>query len=350
MISFYPGPSQLYPQVREFMNEAVDSGILSVNHRSDAFMEMAGATIDSLKKKLLIPGDYQVYFISSATECWEVIAQSLILSTGSIHLYNGAFGQKWFEYTRKLGGGCTGQVFDPEKEAPFPQEVNDKLLCITHNETSNATQLSSAYMKQLRILYPDSLIAVDATSSMAGVCLDFSQADIWFASVQKCFGLPAGLAVMICSPRAVEKSKAIGEDRHYNSLTFIDSMMQKKQTTYTPNVLAIFLLGKVMHMVPGIRKTAEQLRNRKNKLMDFFNNQTGFKSLITNECVQSDTVLCLNSAKDRLRELKDRALADGILLGNGYGPWAENSFRIANFPAIEDEAYERLIQFIKDFS
>jgi phosphoserine aminotransferase len=51
---------------------------------------------------------------------------------------------------------------------------------------------------------PDALIAVDATSSMAGVELDWQSADIWFASVQKCFGLPAGMAVMVCSPRALQ--------------------------------------------------------------------------------------------------------------------------------------------------
>ncbi len=350
MISFYPGPSQLYPQIREFMNAAVDTGILSVNHRSDTFVQMAEATMNSLRKKLLIPDDYQIYFASSATECWEIIAQSLSGFTGSIHLFNGAFGQKWYEYSGKLGSICAAQIFDPEEEPPFPQNTDGKLLCITHNETSNATQLSRGYMKQLRALYPDSLIAVDATSSMAGASLDFKQADIWFASVQKCFGLPAGLAVMICSPQAVTKSKAIGESRHYNSLTFMDSMMQKKQTTYTPNVLAIFLLGKIMDMVPVIDETAELLRIRKNKLLDFFNNQTEFKSLISNKKVQSDTVLCLSAGKKQLRELKERALTEGMVLGNGYGAWADNSFRIANFPAIEDEAYDRLIQFIKAFS
>lgn len=350
MISFYPGPSQLYPQIRDFMLEAVDSGILSVNHRSDAYISMAGATIASMKRVLRIPDEYQVYFVSSATECWEIIAQSLILDKGSVHLYNGAFGRKWYEYTARLSKNCRFIAFDPEEEAPFPEGDLGEMVCVTHNETSNATQLSMEYARALRKRYPDTLIAVDATSSMAGCDLDFEQADIWFASAQKCFGLPAGLAVMVCSPRAIERAKAIGEEKHYNSLLFIDSMARKTQTAHTPNVLNIFLLGKIMEIVPEIHVTAERLRSRKRRINDFFENQTPFSSLIKNRAVQSDTVLCFNADKVQLKELKKKAASQGLLLGNGYGPWADNSFRIANFPAIQDQDYDKLTRFIKNFS
>ena len=44
-------------------------------------------------------------------------------------------------------------------------------------------------------------------------------------------------------------------------------------------------------------------------------------------------------------ELKKRALSHDMRLGNGYGPWARNTFRIANFPAILDEEYEELKRF-----
>ncbi|MFC0186242.1 hypothetical protein ACFFJX_28975 [Pseudarcicella hirudinis] len=103
MITFYPGPSKVYSQIGDYMQDAFKSGILSVNHRSPECVEMVRNTINLLHKKLDIPADYSVYFISSATEAWEIIAQSLV-KENSFHVYNGAFGKKWFEYTQTDSG------------------------------------------------------------------------------------------------------------------------------------------------------------------------------------------------------------------------------------------------------
>jgi phosphoserine aminotransferase len=71
-------------------------------------------------------------------------------------------------------------------------------------------------------------------SSMAGIQLDFKAADIWFASVQKCFGLPAGPWLTYLFTAGVETIEAIGEKNHYNSLGFMTEMMAKWQTSCTP--------------------------------------------------------------------------------------------------------------------
>ena len=57
--------------------------------------------------------------------------------------------------------------------------------------------------------YPDKLIAVDAVSSAPYGDLDYRLLDIVFFSVQKLFGLPAGLGILIVSPRAIEKSEQL---------------------------------------------------------------------------------------------------------------------------------------------
>src|SRR5947208_3271892 len=101
MISFYPGPSRVYDEIPRWVNDAARKGILSMSHRSPEFMSLSRKTVALIKRKLGVPDSYFVYFTSSATECWEVIAQSLI-TYKSIHISNGAFGEKWFDYTHKL--------------------------------------------------------------------------------------------------------------------------------------------------------------------------------------------------------------------------------------------------------
>jgi phosphoserine aminotransferase len=222
-------------------------GILSMNHRSDDFMELMKDTVTLLRKRLLVPVDYEIIFATSATECWEMIAQSVV-EKQSIHIHNGAFGEKWFEYTKKLKPDAQSIRFDPNSELDPEQLRFDAgdLICLTQNETSNGTQVDQQIVRAIGKQNPEQLIAVDATSSMAGIALDFGSADLWFASVQKCFGMPAGLAVMICSPRAVARIEKVGERSHYNSLPYVREMMGKYQTNCNPNLLVIYLLIRVL--------------------------------------------------------------------------------------------------------
>ncbi|KAA6438641.1 aminotransferase class V-fold PLP-dependent enzyme [Dyadobacter flavalbus] len=345
MITFYPGPSKVYPQVGLYLQEAVESGLISANHRSEAFMQMLQRTILSLKTKLDVPDDYEVYFVSSATECWEIIAQSLV-SASSTHIYNGAFGEKWMQYTHKITSGAKAFYFDPEA-VPDLNKLDfqeNEVICVTHSETSNGTFLPSSFLPELRSR-TENLIAVDATSSMAGVALPWQNADVWYASVQKCFGLPAGLGVMIVSPRAVRRAEEIGENEHYNSLLFIRDNFLKFQTPYTPNTLGIYLMGKVMEQVAQIEVISENIQQRAKNWYQFLASN-GYELLVKNEAVRSDTVIAVQAEKTRIAELKKAAKQDGITLGNGYGKDKETSFRIANFPAISDEEIAVLEGFL----
>ena len=142
MISFYPGPSQVEKNIPKYIQDAYSAGILSINHRSPEFMELAEQVVYELKMKLDIPEEYSVFFVSSATECWEIIAQSLV-SRASYHIYNGAFGQKWLSYSKKINPSCEGHRYDINEKLSVDRIVipeSADTLCLTQNETSNGTQ------------------------------------------------------------------------------------------------------------------------------------------------------------------------------------------------------------------
>jgi phosphoserine aminotransferase len=342
-MTFYPGPSKVYPQVANYLQEAFAEGILSVNHRSQEGMEIIRGAIEGLHEKLNIPDDYHVYFISSATEAWEIIAQSLTRQT-SLHYYNGAFGEKWAHYAEKL-------VYEIERipfeltELPDLQNVinfND-VVCITQNETSNGTQIKN--IKPFREVFSEAIIAVDATSSLGGIEFDYKDGDVWFASVQKCLGLPAGMGIMICSPRAIERANEINDRKFYNSLLFIHENFQKFQTHYTPNMLSIYLVKKLMQEVENISIIDKRLKLQANKWYDFFDNKE-VKCLINNSKVRSDTVITIKGTEEEIKHMKALTKAHKITVGNGYGSWKNTTFRIANFPAIEEFEIEALIKII----
>jgi phosphoserine aminotransferase len=347
MISFYPGPSRVYDQIPAYVKAAFQAGLLSANHRSKPFMDLSMTTIGLLHKKLAIPKTYRIFFVSSATECWEIIAQSLIRKS-SLHVFNGAFGEKWFDYTKRLRPHAEGLRFDPESTVDVSFSTKEaELICITQNETSNGTQVSSALLRKIRKLHPKEIIAVDATSSMAGINLDFRSADVWFASVQKCFGLPSGLALLICSPRAIARANEIGEYEHYNSLSYLNTMMAKWQTTYTPNILGIYLLMCTLKQRPNLSTIHKQTLSRYKKWEAFVKKHNQLQFLIANPAVRSFTVMCLYGPPKRIKQLKTSAENSGFLLGSGYGVLKEMTFRVANFPALRQKEISALMAFLR---
>jgi phosphoserine aminotransferase len=208
MITFAAGPSKIYESVAEYLQDAYQEGILSANHRSSVFMNLYQETEDLLKEKLHVPSDFRLLFTSSATENWEILSQSVIES-GSFHVYSGSFGKKWYEYAKYI----------LPKSENFTLGINDVLdvaqleipdycdtIAITQNETSNATQVSTEILKELRIKYPEKLMAVDTTSSMAGIMLDFKQADIWYASSPKMFWTSSGLGNIVAFSKSHSKN------------------------------------------------------------------------------------------------------------------------------------------------
>lgn len=348
MISFYPGPSRVYDDIPKYVKDAHVKGILSMNHRSDEFMAMMKKTVTLLKQKLAIPKEYTILFTSSATECWEIVAQSWVTNK-SFHLYNGAFGQKWYEYTYKLKTGATALPFGCETVLNPGQSVfesSENVICITQNETSNGTQVSNEIIRTIREGSPDHIIAVDVTSSLAGIKLDFTAADIWLGSVQKCFGLPAGLGILICSPKAIEKARTINNTRFYNNIILMADMMKKWQTSYTPNVLGIYLLMRVMEKVKPISVVHKATEKHYTDWMLVVKSLPALHHLIKNKAVHSLTVLPLEADKKTIERIKKSARTKGFLLGDGYGDMKSTTLRVANFPALKDSEVKGLMKFL----
>ena len=345
MLSFYPGPSKVHTEALGYIQEAFDQGIVSINHRSERFEKLLEDTFDVLHQKWNIPADYTIYFVSSATEAWEIVTQSLVRKK-STHLYNGAFGKKWanyakavaesFEFTLDQSLAEVGQQSGP---------ISGDTLCLVQSETSNGTgqQIRRADFQ----LADDAIIAVDATSSMGGIELPWNEADVWLASVQKCIGIPAGLGILICSPKALARARELNRATHYNDVLFLEENRQVFQTQMTPNVLSIYLVYRLTQQLPMLSEVHRTTLAKMKLWTDFWDNETEFSYLIENPALRLPTVLALKGAPEKIKQLHQICLIIEIELGKGYGKWKENSFRIANFPSHTIEDIEILIQTIK---
>lgn len=347
MYNFYPGPSKVYPLVKHFAQEAFEIGILEKNHRSADFMNLLKECISLFKTHLNIPQNYKVFFTSSATECWEICAQSF-LGVNAIQFYgNGAFGEKWEQYTRRIIPSSKYTSYGVDKEIPFVSYKNTDVLFVA-NETSNGTQVPISTIGRIYEEVGEGLLVLDVVSSLGGVNYDISKGDIWISSSQKCFGLPAGMGIMVVSPKALHRAKQINDRRFYNSALFIEENFDKLQTPYTPNILSIYLLKRLMERLENVSIVSGRLNTRAKSLYDFFDSTITFMPLVNNHEVRSSTVITLNyTINDKFKEYLAK---NGVTIGKGYGQWKDSSFRVANFPAIDDSEYDFLCELLSTFA
>lgn len=352
-IHFTPGPSQLFYTVEEHLKQALKLQVPSMSHRGQQFKDIYEHTVNELRALVSLPDNYHMLFTNSATEIWERIVQNCV-EEKSFHLVNGAFSEKFHQTAQQLGVDALkitseeGSVVDVNG---IEISKGVELIGLAHNETSTGASQPLEDIYKLRALYPDPLIAVDVVSSIPCVHLDFTKIDMVYFSVQKCFGLPAGLGVWLVNDRAVEKARLLGDKgvsiAKYRQMLPMVEQAAKFQTTSTPNVLAIYLLGKV----------AEDM-NRKG--LDMIRTETEYKAAVLYHCInehpkleifirnpkyQSKTTI-VAKAKDNVKYIIASLNKLGLEIGSGYEKYKEDHIRIANFPTHSKEQIELLVDQI----
>jgi phosphoserine aminotransferase len=200
----------------------------------------------------------------------------------------------------------------------------------------------------------DKLIAVDMVSSAPIPNLDFSVVDTAFFSVQKSFGMPAGLGVWIANERCLEKSKhlkakGVNIGAHHD-LPTLWKFAKEYQNPATPNVMGIFILGKIaedMNKI-GIEKIRKETDEKAKKLYKYFENKAGYTLSVSESELRSRTVAVISTEKTS-SEIINYLKSKNMIIGSGYGPSKDSQIRISNFIANSSEQIDNLLKEVEKF-
>lgn len=342
---FTPGPSELYFTFEDHLRTAVRRQIGSLSHRDGAFVSIYRHTVEQLKALLQLPQGYELVFCSSATECWERIAQNLI-EESSQHFVHGDFGMKFFKVATDLGKR-TELTTITEKWQPCTSSAES--VALTMNETSTGFQHTNEELRSMRTLNPETFIMLDVVSAAPAIDIDFGLVDTAFFSVQKCFGLPAGLGVWIVNERAIQKAKKINHPS-YHSLPSLMKMGASYQTPETPNVLGIYLLGKIAEDMNrrGIQAIRNEINYKAALLYQTIEKHPNLKISVEEKAHRSKTTIVANcdEPNDRLLTFLE---TKGYVVGSGYGQRKSDQIRMANFPTHSKEQVEMLCDTLVKF-
>lgn len=340
-VYFTPGPSELYPTVPEHMQAALAQKIGSISHRSQQFKDIYAHTEKGLRQLLQLPTNFEVLFLASANEIWERAIQNTV-EKESFHLVNGSFSKRFYEISHELGRRAI------KHEVPFGEgfRIDDidipataELVAVVQNETSSGAATPVAEINKIRAkASSEALILVDVVSSMPHPQFDYSLIDSVYFSVQKCFGLPAGLGVWIINDRCVAKAEALRAKGlslgSYHSIPALLSKARSYQNPETPNVLNIYLLGKVVEEMnkKGIETIRKETNTKAQLIYDYLTQSQNFSIAVQEPSHRSATTIIANTKISSAEVIKKLAPFD-MVVGSGYGNYKEAQIRIANFPA-----------------
>lgn len=358
---FIPGPVEVRREILEAQAQWM------IGHRGKA-AEALFARIQTKLRQVFFTRSRVYLSTSSGTGLWEAAARNCVSDDsegGVLATVCGAFSERWAEVFER-NGKATTWLRVAEGEPITPELVRDALLArhnapgrkpfeaiaIVHNETScGLTNPLAEIVAVVRELSPDTLILVDAVSSLGGIKVDFDGLglDVLLTSSQKCLGLPPGLSFAAVSDRALEKARHVRNRGYYFDFVELEKFLLKNHTPATPAISLMFALDKQLDdiLTEGLearfarhRRMAEITRAWARRQFDLFP-RAGY---------ESDTVTCVKNTRNIDVGALNRFLENrGMHISDGYGSLKGRTFRIAHMADMTEHDITALLGAIDEF-
>ncbi len=205
---FIPGPTNIPDSVRK----ACD--IPTIDHRSPAFAKVFKPAVAGVRRVLGMAGGEVIILPTTGTGGWEA-AITNTLSPGDTVLAArfGMFSHRWIDMCQRhglhvqiievpWGQGAPVAAIAAALKADTTRAI--KAVLATHNETATGVRSDIGAIRHAMDDHP-ALLFVDGVSSVGSMPFEMAAwgVDIAVAGSQKGFMLPAGLAILGVSPKAI---------------------------------------------------------------------------------------------------------------------------------------------------
>ena len=349
---FIPGPVKVNEDVLHQL------ALPTLGHRGKEYAQLHGETVDMLKKILFT--EQNVFLsTSSASGIWEAAIRNCVdFDEVVLCTCCGAFSDKWAGVAKSCGRNV--EELKVEWGEPTTTEMIDEKLAtgqfaavtLVYNETSTGlTNPVYEISEMMKAKYPDVLVFVDAVSGMVGLPMQFDDLgwDVVFASVQKAFAIPPGLAVAAVSNRALEKSKNVPGRGYYFDFQQFAKQAEKNQTPTTPAIPHIMALNYQCKKL--LEEGMENVWKRHKEMGEFVRvwAKKNF-DLFCDEKYASNTLTTVKNTRgiNVAETIAAVQAKHNTIFGNGYGKLKEQTFRIAHMGDITLDDLKELLTWIDE--
>jgi aspartate aminotransferase-like enzyme len=348
---FVPGPVDVAPEVLAAQARPM------IPHQSKDFEALFQRTEEKLRRAFYTSN--RIFQITAAGAALQEAAVRNFVERDVLVCTNGAEGERWQGIAASNGKQVDGlelgwgEVITPERLGGALQRRSYEAVCIVHNDASTGVENPIRELAETtREVSPDTLVLVDATTSLGGTRIEMDAwgIDFLLTTSDACLAMPPGLAFAAASERAMRKADAVS-----NRGWYIDFMLLERNRlrNTTPSVPAISLMYALEAQMDRI--LAEGLENR-------YARHTAMAETIQNWAEtqgmpplapagqRSKTVTCLqNTRAFPVEELNKYLALRGMSIANGAGELRERYFRIAHMGEIQMNDCKALMAAIEEF-
>lgn len=240
---FIPGPTNM-PEV---LRKAIDMPTL--DHRSSLFGEILHPALAGVKAVLKSKTAEVFVFPSTGTGGWETAITNTLCPGDKVLIgRNGMFSHRWIDMCERhglevqvietpWGEGLPAARYEEILAADKSHEI--KAVLATHNETATGVVSDIAAIGQaLKTVKHPALFYVDGVSSIGSMDFRMDEwgVDIAITGSQKGFMLPAGLAIVGFSPKAMAALETATLARTFFDIRDMGKGYANNAYPYTPAV------------------------------------------------------------------------------------------------------------------
>lgn len=348
---FVPGPVDVAPEVLAAQAKPM------LPHRSKEFEEIFRRTEEKAKKVFYTEG--LVFQVSGSGTALQEAGIRNFVQESVLACVNGAFSQRWLDVAKTNGKQVDSIEFEwgtpitPDRLAEALKQKHYEAVLLVHNETSTGVENPvAALAAAVREVSPDTLVMVDAVSSLSGVKIEM---DAWgldwlLTSSQKCLALPPGLALGSPSARAMQKAESVENRGWYLDVVRWNKHRIKDTTPATPVMPLIYALDVQLDRI--LAEGLEQRFARHAAMADCVQQWAEARgmSIFAQEGYRSKTVVTVNNTRNiPISELNKFLLQRGMRISNGYGTLKEKTFRIATMGETTPDDVQTLLDAMDEF-
>ncbi|MEM1879614.1 MAG: alanine--glyoxylate aminotransferase family protein [Desulfurococcaceae archaeon] len=351
---FTAGPVACFPEVLEIMK------VQMLSHRSAEYRSLHRDTVERLAEFLEARRSTVLLIPASGTGFMEASIRNAVSPKGKVLVtIIGEFGNRYKEAVER-NGRVPIVLEKPLGKPVLPEELDDALkknpdveaVTITYNETSTGV------LNPLRELAKvakerDKLVFVDAVSAMgaAEIKVDEWGLDLVFASSQKAFGLPPGLAMAAVSERVFEVAKKIPDRGLYFDLLEIREFLQREWSTPTtppiPQIAALNVVLRIIERMGGkeawLRMYEERAEKIRKGVLDL-----GLQLFAEPGYYSPTITVVYNPPGIRGPVIYEEMKKRGVEIARGYGKVRDITFRIGHMGYITDEDIDLLFSNLRE--
>ncbi|MCX6056434.1 MAG: alanine--glyoxylate aminotransferase family protein [Chloroflexi bacterium] len=348
---FVPGPVDVAPEVLAAQTKPM------LPHRSKDFEAIFQRS--EAKARDLFYTKTRVFQASSSGSGMQEAGIRNFVQEKVLSCVNGSFSQRWHDVAIANGKQADklevemGEAVTPEMLRNALKQKHYEAVTIVHNETSTGVENPLKQMCEVvREVSPDTLILVDAVSSLGGVKIEMDTLGIDFllTSSQKCLALPPGLALAGASERAMQKAETVTNRGWYFDLVLMEKHRLKDSTPMTPVMSLIYALDFQLDRIfaEGLDARFSRHAAMSKKVQDWSLSH-GLEPL-AKEAYRSKTVVTIkNSLNWDISALNKYLQTRGMRIANGYGKIKDLTFRIATMGETQLSDVDALLSAMEDY-